>query len=264
MKKALLFSGLLLAVNVLFAQWTTSGSNVYLSTGYANVGIGTTTPGLPLEVNGLIGATGIISTAGSAGGFAAWLRGPSGGDANIILQGNVSSNSADQAWWISGAGNYLYIGGSGGTEPSNGVININNSGHVGINTLNMSGFTFNVNGTAVFDEVTVETFSGKNPNASPWADYVFDKGYQLPSIYSLADYIKANNHLPGIPTTAEVTKNGLNLGTTQAKLLEKIEQLTLYTIQMQQQIDSLKAANEKFTDLQHQIDQLKERSMINR
>jgi hypothetical protein len=267
MKKTLLFSGLLLAVNVLFAQWTTSGNNIYNSnSGY--VGIGTTTPGFPLQVNGLIGSTGIVTKAGSVGGFSAWIQGPSGSDANIILQGNVSSNSADQAWWISGSGNYLYIGSSGGVEPSKGAINIDGSGHVGIGTLNTSGYNFNVNGTAIFDQVTVQVFSSNNPNASPWADYVFDKDYRLPSLDSLASYIKLNSHLPGIPTTAEVKNNGLDLGATQAKLLEKIEQLTLYTIDLQKQADRsrteneklsqlLQVQNQKFAALQQQIDDLK-------
>jgi hypothetical protein len=264
MKKALLFSGLLLAVNVLFAQWTTSGNNIYNSnTGF--VGIGTTNPGLPLQVNGITGTKGIISTAGTAGSWSAWIQGPSGGDANVIFQGNISSNSADQAWWISGSGNYLYIGGVGGVEPSKGAINVDGSGHVGIGTVNTSSFNFSVNGTAVFDQVNVQVFSSNNPNPSPWADYVFDKDYQLPSIYSVADYIKANNHLPGIPTTAEVKKNGLDLGATQAKLLEKIEQLTLYSIQLQQQVDSLKTLNDnlktlnnKYTTLQQEIDELRQ------
>jgi hypothetical protein len=241
MKKALLFSGLLLAVNVLFAQWTTSGTKVYLTDTTDYVGIGTTTPGFPLQVAGLIGGSGIITKPSTAGGYAAWFQGPAGGDANAIFQGNVSPGTADQAWWISGSGNYLYIGGSGGVEPSKGAINIDGNGHVGIGTLNTSSYNLNVDGTAVFDGITVKSFSGNNPKSTPWADYVFDKDYQLPSLDSLADYIKSNKHLPGIPTTEEVKKDGIDVAATEAKLLEKIEQLTLYTIELQKQIDALKA-----------------------
>jgi hypothetical protein len=239
----------------MFGQWTTSGTNIYNSN-TGNVGIGTTTPTYNLDVHGSLHSTNILVVQqATAGAQAAWFLGGTGIDANVVIQ-----QGGSQAYWLTGTNGYLEIGGNGGTEPTKGAINVDYNGHVGINTLNTTGFTFNVNGTAVFDQVTVETFSGNNPNASPWADYVFDKDYQLPSIYSVADYIKANNHLPGIPTTAEVKKNGLNLGATQAKLLEKIEQMTLYTIQLQQQVDSLKTLNEKVTDLQHQIDQLKERS----
>jgi hypothetical protein len=259
MKKALLFSGLLLAVNVLFAQWSSSGTNVYLTTGTNNVGIGTSTPGYPLQVIGLINANGVITRPASAGGWAQYIQGPTGGDANILLQGNVTGSSPYQAFWISGANGYLALGGSGGSEPSKGAINIDGNGNVGVNTTNTtSGYKFSVAGSAVFDAVTVTTYSSNKPNATPWADYVFDKNYQLPSLYTLADYIKTKNHLPGIPTTEEVKKNGLDLGAIQAKLLEKIEQLTLYTIQLQQQVDNLKAENEKFASLQQQIDELKQ------
>ena len=255
MKKALLFSGLLLAVNVLFAQtWTVSGSNMYLSPTSSFLGIGTSTPGFHLDVAGTIHSTGpYIVDAQTAGSMAAWFRGIANVDANVVLQGGAGY----PAYWMSGTANYFKIGANGGSEPGTGAINIDNNGHVGIGTLNTTGFNFNVNGTAVFDQVVVQSFSGNNPNASPWADYVFDKSYQLPSLYSVADYIKTNNHLPGIPTTEEVKKNGLDLAATQAKLLEKIEQLTLYTIQLQQQVDSLKIQNEKFASLQQQIDELR-------
>jgi hypothetical protein len=212
----------------------------------------TSSPGLYIPVSG----------ANSSGLF---VQGQSGVDGNITLEGLGSA----QIFWLSAGNNLFKIGGNGGSEPAMGVINIDgNSGHVGINTLNTSGFTFNVNGTAVCDGMTVMAFSGTNPKSTPWADYVFDKNYQLPSIYSVAAYIKANSHLPGIPTTAEVKKNGLDLAANQAQLLEKIEQLTLYTIELQRQADEsraeneklstlFQAQNEKLSSLQQQIDGLK-------
>jgi hypothetical protein len=266
MKRVLLLCSSLILNHLIFAQWTTSGSNIYNSN-TGNVGIGLTNPTVPLDVNGVMRTrSGLIAYGASTGGIspgnlAAYLLGPSGGDANVIIQGNSGS---DVAFWLTGAPQYLMIGGQGGSEPAKGAINIDYTGHVGINTTNTSGFNFSVNGTAVFDQVTVEAFSSTNPNGSPWADYVFDKGYQLPSIYSLADYIKANNHLPGIPTSAEVKKNGLDLGATQAKLLEKIEQLTLYTIDLQhqaddlrKQVETLKEENRKTAELQAEIDAIK-------
>jgi len=238
MKKALLFSGLLLAVNVLFAQWTTSGTKVYLSDSTDDVGIATSNPGFPLDVHGRVHTTGaVIVDAQTAGSMAAWFRGIASVDANVVLQGGAGY----PAFWMSGTSGYLKIGANGGSEPATGAINIDDLGHVGVNTLNTSGYNFNVNGTAVFDGITVKSFSGNNPKGTPWADYVFDMNYQLPSLDSLADYIKSNKHLPGIPTTAEVEKNGIDVGATEAKLLEKIEQLTLYTIELQKQIDALKA-----------------------
>jgi hypothetical protein len=58
-------------------------------------------------------------------------------------------------------------------------------------------------------------------------------------------FIKANNHLPEIPTEAEVKENGVGLGEMNAKLLQKVEELTLYLIDLQKQIDALKAQKGK-------------------
>ena len=206
MKKALLFCCLSFAVNVLFAQPFTSSGPLYIP----------------------------VFTAGNSGLF---VQGAHQG-----INGSISfeADGQDQIFWITGANSLFKIGGVGATDPSIGAINIDNFGHVGVGTTNTSGFNFNVAGTAVFDGITVKNFSGTRPNATPWADYVFNKEYQLPSIQSVETFIKANGHLPGIPTAAEVEKNGLDLVATQAKLLEKIEQLTLYTIELQRQIDELK------------------------
>jgi hypothetical protein len=241
MKKALLFSGLLLAVNALFAQtWTVSGSNMYLSPTSALLGIGTTTPGYHVDVTGTIHAAGaLIIDQQTSNGIGSWFRGIDSGDANVVLQGGGAAGFP--AFWMSGTKTHLKIGANGGSEADTGVINIDALRHVGINTLNTSGYTLNVAGTAVFDGITVKSFSGNNPKGTPWADYVFDKDYQLTSLDSLADYIKSNKHLPGIPTTEEVKKDGIDVAATEAKLLEKIEQLTLYTIELQKQIDALKA-----------------------
>ena len=75
----------------------------------------------------------------------------------------------------------------------------------------------------------------------PFPDYVFSKSYKLKSLDELEKYIKENGHLPGIPKESEVKKEGLNIGEMQAKLLEKIEEMTLYMIKMQKRIDELEA-----------------------
>lgn len=74
-----------------------------------------------------------------------------------------------------------------------------------------------------------------------WADYVFDEKYLLPSLESVEQHIKANKHLPGIPSAATIEKEGLNVGKVQAKMMEKIEELTLYVIELKKEIDLLKA-----------------------
>jgi hypothetical protein len=77
-------------------------------------------------------------------------------------------------------------------------------------------------------------------NSKRWADHVFDEHHQLMPISEVAAYAQKNKHLPGIPGTADVMKNGLDLGANQAKLLEKIEELTLYVAKQQREIEELK------------------------
>lgn len=72
-----------------------------------------------------------------------------------------------------------------------------------------------------------------------WADYVFDKGYELKSIEELEHFIKENKHLPNIPSQSEVSEKGYATHDLNVRFLEKIEELTLYTIQQQKTINEL-------------------------
>lgn len=72
-----------------------------------------------------------------------------------------------------------------------------------------------------------------------WSDYVFDEAYKLPSLKEVEQYIGVNKHLPGIPSGDEVKQNSIELGAMNAKLLAKIEELTLYVLEQQKQIDRL-------------------------
>jgi hypothetical protein len=76
-------------------------------------------------------------------------------------------------------------------------------------------------------------------DALNWADYVFDPNYQLMSLDSLQTYIEENNHLPNVPSTEEVSQQGVNVAKTDAILLEKIEELTLYILQQQEMLKTL-------------------------
>jgi hypothetical protein len=73
-----------------------------------------------------------------------------------------------------------------------------------------------------------------------WPDYVFSKHYKLPSLSEVENFISQNNHLPGIPSAAEVEKKGIDVGCNQAAQLRKIEELTLYIIQQDKELKSLK------------------------
>ena len=73
-----------------------------------------------------------------------------------------------------------------------------------------------------------------------WSDYVFESGYELMPLGELERYVNANRHLPSIPSAGQVLDEGVNVGEMNALLLEKIEELTLYIIDLQKQIDELK------------------------
>jgi len=75
--------------------------------------------------------------------------------------------------------------------------------------------------------------------SASWSDYVFNKDYKLKSVSDLKEYVNKNHHLPGVPSAEEVAKNGIDVAQMDAKLLEKIEELTLYIIQMKNEINGL-------------------------
>lgn len=73
-----------------------------------------------------------------------------------------------------------------------------------------------------------------------WPDYVFKSEYKLRSLYDVDNFVKANSHLPDVPSEKEVMEKGVNLGEMDAILLKKVEELTLYAIKQQKEIDRLK------------------------
>ena len=81
-----------------------------------------------------------------------------------------------------------------------------------------------------------------------WADFVFDKNYSLRPLSEVEKFIKTNKHLPEIPSTSEVTKNGIDLAETQALLLQKVEELTLYVIQQNKKIEKLERKFKRFSN----------------
>lgn len=107
---------------------------------------------------------------------------------------------------------------------------------IGVSAVNMpAGYRVAVAGKVICEEVRVAL-------QADWPDYVFEEGYPLPSTEDWELFIKANGHLPGLPNAVQVAEEGIALGDMQARLLEKIEELTLIVIEQQKQIEALKAA----------------------
>ena len=111
---------------------------------------------------------------------------------------------------------------------------ISNNGNVGIGTDNPGSFKLAVEGALGARSIQVTL-------ASPWPDYVFNKRHQLSDLAGLESYIKHNRHLPGIPSAEEMQKSKqVDLGAMNVKLLEKVEELTMYVIELKKENDEIK------------------------
>ena len=115
-------------------------------------------------------------------------------------------------------------------KPWKNIFLVSTAGKVGINTDNPIS-ELDVNGTIRSKEVKIE--------ATDWPDFGFDKDYKLPTLQAVEQHINDKGHLPDIPSQKEVVENGVNVVEMQAKLLQKIEELTLYTIQLEKRINEI-------------------------
>jgi hypothetical protein len=159
------------------------------------------------------------------------------GDARIMKTLKVGVNSIYIASIDQGTGtdNTIYASGdlllqSNASNSYNTIINANNSGNVGI------GITFPAHKLEVAGTVRACKFIAE---ANTWCDYVFEENYELRSIDSLAVYIQQFRHLPEVPTTQEALENGVDVVEMETILLKKIEELTLYIIQLNKRINEL-------------------------
>ena len=178
--------------------------------------IGTLTTLNSLRVNGtnLDGKDlSFLSNSGST--VVGWNRSRGHGETAFISNRGLGSRGGFEFRDIDNSGNETLL------------LKIQGDGTVGIGTSNPdSDYKLSVNGAIRSKEVKVET---------SWSDFVFDPDYDLPTLEEVAQHIAENGHLPEIPSEAEVTENGINLGEMDAKLLQKIEELTLYMIEQHQE-----------------------------
>ncbi|MFY7672495.1 hypothetical protein ACOSP6_15545 [Tenacibaculum sp. MEBiC06402] len=135
----------------------------------------------------------------------------------------------------------FFTQGVDGPGPIKESMRIARSGNVGIGTSNPDA-KLAVNGTVHAKEVRVDL--------NNWPDYVFENNYKLPSLEEVEKQIKEKGHLSNIPSAEEVEKNGVQLGEMNKKLLEKIEELTLYTIEQEKRIKELEKQQEKIKELE--------------
>jgi hypothetical protein len=146
-----------------------------------------------------------------------------------------------------GAASHLYLQNEGGNVTIGDPTLFNSSHKLGVEgntvitgglrigtTVSPGGYKLAVDGKAICTELLVRLV----PN---WPDYVFAENYKLPELKEVENFIAKNNHLPGIPSAKTIEANGINVGEMQKLQMEKIEELTLYIIDLKKEIEKLKA-----------------------
>ena len=188
--------------------------------------------------------------------FGLYLQ-PSGGNPSYFIENNTNGTNRQLFFFGHGNGNRNVFGISTSTNNGNNWISrfsVSQNGNVGIGTSNPENWKLAVNGNIRAKEIKVET---------GWSDFVFDNNYNLPTLEEVEKYIKQEGHLKDIPSAKEVEKNGIFLGEMDSKLLQKIEELILYTIAQEKKISSLEKENEsiklinlKLLELQKRMEKL--------
>jgi acyl-[acyl carrier protein]--UDP-N-acetylglucosamine O-acyltransferase len=152
--------------------------------------------------------------------------------ADAAVGGNLSVNQNATVAFDVSVGDDLDVAGDAHVD---GVLTIgtNNTPNM-LGTVSTSAYQLFVDGGILTEEVLVRT---------GWADYVFEAGYELMSLEQVAQYVAQHGHLPNIPSAQEVATNGLGLGNTAVLQQEKIEELFLHLIEMNEAIKTLQAEN---------------------
>ncbi|UGU18144.1 hypothetical protein LS482_09715 [Sinomicrobium kalidii] len=226
--------------------------------GGGNVGIGTNSPGAKLDVNGTFRATynasgerNIYMEAPSTGnhrgngtqnatGLVYRMDNPASGDPifQVRSQGEAVRFFVEHDGWTGSKDNSAWFGGSKGNYFK---------GSVGIGTTSPDA-KLAVNGVVHSKEVRVDL--------NGWSDFVFKEDYNLPTLKEVEQHIREKGHLKDIPNTEEVKENGIHLGEMNAKLLQKIEELILYTIEQEKKISILKKQVTENTELKNKVNKL--------
>jgi len=203
------------------AQAWTSGTNVlYANPSTTNVGIGTSNPVSKLFINGNMG---FLQTNNQTNGII-WRNSSYQKNSAAILPVDFGDYARQGLGFFTGDF-------ANSTTDVVERMRITRSGNVGIGYTN-PGAKLDVNGVVRAHEVKVCLNQG--------CDYVFEDDYKLMNLSDLSNFIKTNKHLPEVAPAAQMEAEGINLSEMNALLLKKVEELTLYVIELKNEIDNLK------------------------
>ncbi len=198
-----------------------------------NLGIGTATPSQKLEIfnpntfntnmdaqsQDHISFTSNTPGLGNFFGGITWKTGARRRAAIAAVQEHTDSDHIGLAFFTKG---------TDGPGPMYESVRITRNGSMGIGTT-IPDAKLAVKGNIHAEEVKVDL-------SVPGPDYVFKHDYNLKSLEEVQNYIKKNGHLPNIPSAQEMEENGIQLGEMNMKLLEKIEELVLYTLEQEERL----------------------------
>ena len=161
--------------------------------------------------------------------------GPDGFNANgergIVYLGGVHHYIAAEYGYGVRIGTYNY-GDALSIQESTGSVLIGKPANV----TQYAQFKLNVDGRIIAEELKIK-------DSGNWPDYVFDADYDLLPLNALEQEIKSSGHLPGIPSAKEVEENGIFIGDMQKRTIEKIEELTLYILELHKEVEKLREQN---------------------
>src|SRR6218665_688328 len=211
------------------------------------VGIGTSAPTSTLHVNGDVLVEHGVLTVKTGGAD----------KAEIILATATEDAHHPGAGWIGTTSNHgLYIGTH--NNATNIYLDTDDNVFVGFN----GNYPETSNAASKFDLFVHQGILTEDYALAPqssWSDYVFDKDYKLKKLEEVENYIQENKHLPNIPSKDEIAKEGYSLHEVNVKMLEKIEELTLYVIEQEKEIKAWKAQASHYSQQEERIKALEEK-----